>query len=290
MSAVGVSLIPAAALAVPVVPNFTQGSMTSHTETTSKVTETINSIDYATGWQYSVSGTNVDNGGQSLSPTQTTTYYLTQSQNGVSCTDSVTVTVNPIGCTDSTAFNYDSMANTDNNSCVVVVEGCMDQSAYNYNISDPSLQSISRFNPNIGVGFYLQSQNYYVSLSTPKMLDTKRAKDEAGFASVATDQAHYYFSTGRTFEVSPSLDIIPSVMVRYVNGAPFSTDFTTTLKYDDKINFGVTYRTDRTLAGLASINVNKKFALGYAYEYSVRSETLGRANGSNEFFLSYKFN
>ena len=37
MSAVGVSLIPAAALAVPVVPNpFTQGSMTSHTETTSK--------------------------------------------------------------------------------------------------------------------------------------------------------------------------------------------------------------------------------------------------------------
>jgi len=66
------SVIPATALAVPVVPNFTQGSMTSHTETTSKVTETINSIDYATGWQYSVSGSNVTNGGQSLSPNPTT--------------------------------------------------------------------------------------------------------------------------------------------------------------------------------------------------------------------------
>ena len=54
--------------AVPVVPNFTQGSMTSHTETTSKQTETINSIDYATGWQYSVSGTNVNNNGASLLP------------------------------------------------------------------------------------------------------------------------------------------------------------------------------------------------------------------------------
>ena len=53
---------------VPVVPNFTQGSMTSHTETTSKQTETINSIDYATGWQYSVSGTNVSNNGASLLP------------------------------------------------------------------------------------------------------------------------------------------------------------------------------------------------------------------------------
>jgi len=53
---------------VPVVPNFTQGSMTSRTETTSKVTESINSIDYNTGWQYSVSGTNVQTSGDSLSP------------------------------------------------------------------------------------------------------------------------------------------------------------------------------------------------------------------------------
>ena len=72
MSVVGASVILAPAQAVPVVPNFTQGSMTSHTETTSKVTETINSIDYATGWQYSVSGSNVTNGGQSLSPNPTT--------------------------------------------------------------------------------------------------------------------------------------------------------------------------------------------------------------------------
>ena len=59
-----------AARAVPVVPNFTQGSMTSHTETTSTVTETINSMDYNTGWQYAVTGTNVEATGN-LSPTGT---------------------------------------------------------------------------------------------------------------------------------------------------------------------------------------------------------------------------
>ena len=37
------------AMSVPVVPNFTQGSMTSTTETTSTVTETINSMSYDTG-------------------------------------------------------------------------------------------------------------------------------------------------------------------------------------------------------------------------------------------------
>jgi type IX secretion system PorP/SprF family membrane protein len=161
---------------------------------------------------------------------------------------------------------------------------------YNYNVSDPSLQPISRFNPNIGIGFYLKHKDYFVSLSTPKMLDTKRAKEENGYATAATDQAHYYIAAGRTFEITASFDLVPSVMVRYVNGAPFSTDFTTTAKFDDRFDFGVTYRTDRTFAGLTKINISKKFALGYAYEYSLRSQLVGRANGSNEFFLSYKFN
>ena len=54
--------------AVPVVPNFTQGSMTSNTTTTSTVTETINSMDYNTGWQYTVTGTGVESSSNNLTP------------------------------------------------------------------------------------------------------------------------------------------------------------------------------------------------------------------------------
>ena len=57
------------AWSVPVVPNFTQGSMTSHTETTQKITETINSMDYNTGYQYSSTGSGVEPVGGTLSPT-----------------------------------------------------------------------------------------------------------------------------------------------------------------------------------------------------------------------------
>ena len=56
-----------AARAVPVVPNFTQGAMTSRTETTSQVTETINSINYNTGYQYVITGTNISHDGDSIS-------------------------------------------------------------------------------------------------------------------------------------------------------------------------------------------------------------------------------
>jgi hypothetical protein len=64
---VAASVIPVAALAVPVVPNFTQGSMTSNTKTTQKITETINSMDYNTGYQYSATGSGITVNGN-LSP------------------------------------------------------------------------------------------------------------------------------------------------------------------------------------------------------------------------------
>ena len=82
------------ARAVPVVPNFTQGSMTSHTETTSTVTETINSMDYNTGWQYVVTGTNVESNGNltptgadSINATQVTLDGVTSTWNGLNLQD-----------------------------------------------------------------------------------------------------------------------------------------------------------------------------------------------------------
>ena len=77
-------------IAVPVVPNFTQGSMTSNTTPTSTVTETINSMDYNTGWQYAVTGTNVSGNGNltptgagSVSNTQVTLDGVTSTWNGL---------------------------------------------------------------------------------------------------------------------------------------------------------------------------------------------------------------
>ena len=83
-----------AARAVPVVPNFTQGSRTSHTDTTSSVTETINSMDYNTGYQYVVTGTNVEangnltpTGANSINSTNVTLDGVTSTWNGLNLTD-----------------------------------------------------------------------------------------------------------------------------------------------------------------------------------------------------------
>jgi len=81
-----IGVVTAAPLyAVPVVPNFTQGSMTSTTTQSITTSETINSMDYATGWTYSVSGSGVEvESGTTISPDVTTTQ--TNTVDGVTST------------------------------------------------------------------------------------------------------------------------------------------------------------------------------------------------------------
>ena len=67
------ALIPNGVGAVPVVPNFSQGQMSSHTETTQQVTETINSINYNTGYEYVITGTNMQHDGDTVSAPSITT-------------------------------------------------------------------------------------------------------------------------------------------------------------------------------------------------------------------------
>ena len=47
-------------LAAPVTPNFTSGTVTSHTESTTTVNEVIRQQDFQTGFSYTVTGTNIN--------------------------------------------------------------------------------------------------------------------------------------------------------------------------------------------------------------------------------------
>ena len=88
-------LMGSPAVAVPVVPNFQQGSMTSHTETTSKITETINSMDYSTGYQYSATGSGVTANGNlspGTGPVSVTINGVTSQWTGVTSTPQFTQT------------------------------------------------------------------------------------------------------------------------------------------------------------------------------------------------------
>ena len=61
-------LINSPVYSIPVVPNFSSGTMQSTTRTTSVVTESIVSHDYNTGHQYTLNGSNLTVSGSTISP------------------------------------------------------------------------------------------------------------------------------------------------------------------------------------------------------------------------------
>lgn len=158
-----------------------------------------------------------------------------------------------------------------------------------YNVmTDPALESINNFNPNVGLGFYLKHDSYYVSLSSPRVLNTERADESNGFASTATDRPHIYLSSGYNYIINEKFDFIPSFMLRYVNGAPLNADITASFEYDKTATIGIAYRTSNVISGLFSIVASKRLTLGYAYESALESDLKGRANGTHEFILKFK--
>jgi hypothetical protein len=69
-------LFAGSAGAVPVVPQFRTGTQTSNTRSTTQVVENIKSVDFASGYTYSISGTGVTSSG-ALIPQSSTTQNVT---------------------------------------------------------------------------------------------------------------------------------------------------------------------------------------------------------------------
>ena len=88
------------AQAVPVVPNFSSGTMSAVTRTTSVVTETISSHDYNTGHTYTLNGSGITIDGN-ISPAPTTTTHSINGTNyqwtGADLTNKPSVTLTTQG-------------------------------------------------------------------------------------------------------------------------------------------------------------------------------------------------
>ncbi|MCK0192542.1 type IX secretion system membrane protein PorP/SprF [Arenibacter sp. F20364] len=159
-----------------------------------------------------------------------------------------------------------------------------------YNIqADPSISSISDFNPNIGAGILFKREALFFSLAMPRMLSTDRAENRNGTATATVAEPHLYATVGYDLPLGKgNLILKPSALMRQVSGAPISVDINTMLSFNNDFELGASYRTDSAFAGLVNLSLQKRLTLGFAYEVSTRSE-LASAKNTNELFLRFVF-
>jgi type IX secretion system PorP/SprF family membrane protein len=157
---------------------------------------------------------------------------------------------------------------------------------------DPILEGNidNKFSPNIGVGFYLHSNKSYIGLSAPNLIETKHFDKSASSGAdshIATEKISYYLIAGYVFELNPNLKLKPSMLSKYVQGAPLQVDVSANFLFNEKFVAGLSYRWSAAMSAMVGFQASDSWFLGYSYDF----DTTALANynsGSHEFFVRYE--
>lgn len=148
----------------------------------------------------------------------------------------------------------------------------------------------NKFSPNIGVGFYLHSNKSYIGLSAPSLIETKHFDKSAGSSAdshIATEKINYYLIAGYVFDLNPNLKLKPSLLSKYVQGAPLQVDVSANFLMNEKFVAGLSYRWSAAMSAMVGFQASDSWFLGYSYDF----DTTALANynsGSHEFFVRYE--
>lgn len=157
---------------------------------------------------------------------------------------------------------------------------------------DPFFNDISnRWSPNVGAGFFLHSNIWYLGLSAPRILNVDYNKGSDGIRDfVAFERISYYFTGGYVFNLSETTKLKPSVLLKATNGAPLSFDISANFLFNEKLWLGGAYRINEytaAIGGIADFQISKQMRIGYGYEYPI-SDLAAYTSGTHEVLLIFE--
>ncbi|UQD56010.1 type IX secretion system membrane protein PorP/SprF [Flavobacterium sp. K5-23] len=140
--------------------------------------------------------------------------------------------------------------------------------------------------PNVGIGAYYFTDDYYVGLSAPNLLNSKHIEKRSGISDYGSENIHAFLTGGYVFTLSDSFRFKPAFMSKFVKGAPVTLDLSANVLYNDKFEFGASYRFGDAVSALMNVKATPNIRIGYAYDYTISN--LGQFNsGTHEIFVLF---
>lgn len=132
----------------------------------------------------------------------------------------------------------------------------------------------NNFNLDISAGLYAYSRRFYLGVAADNL-----SKDFVRFGTGTSNfdyQIHYTFTGGVKLQVSEKVQLVPNVVLKYMNPAPLSVEGSMLVDYDDWVWFGAGYRHNDAIIGMFGINISQRFKMGYSYDYTIsKLNTMG---------------
>jgi type IX secretion system PorP/SprF family membrane protein len=155
--------------------------------------------------------------------------------------------------------------------------------------------------PNINAGLFFHNEVFFAGLSAYNLAGRNLLKRED--LSLGFHDFQYFFMTGFIAPLSYDFDIKPSVLVKYVDGAPINYDINTMFLFRETLWLGASFRSNwgdwrgnlspnlskrNAVAVIMELFVSESFRVGYSYDHNLNVLENYR-NGSHEISLGYYF-
>jgi type IX secretion system PorP/SprF family membrane protein len=140
--------------------------------------------------------------------------------------------------------------------------------------------------PNFGIGAFLSNENFYMGLSSPKILKNSFKNNFDNYSSWA-ELRHFYLIGGFVVNPASTVKFKPTFLVRYIQGASLVTDLTANFLLGDKVWLGANYRTGDSFGFIAQWILDGQLRLGYGIDFST-SPLRAFHSGTHEIMVSYE--
>ncbi|MGB5029070.1 MAG: PorP/SprF family type IX secretion system membrane protein, partial [Chitinophagaceae bacterium] len=136
-------------------------------------------------------------------------------------------------------------------------------------------------------GLYLYSADYFIGVSAQQVVPQK-IDFSNGYIRPKEGRTvpHLFGTAGYRFSLGDNFNLIPSLMVKYVDPLPVQVEGNLKLQYLDRLWIGGSYRHKDGYAGMMGLNVSNIFHVGYSYDYTT-SRLNNFSKGTHEILLGF---
>lgn len=170
---------------------------------------------------------------------------------------------------------------------VSVTQSTLDRDKLNVTDKLIGTGTSTKVNPNLCLGAFLHSERFFVGYSANQLLHNTIYTLGDNNTIVGKLRTHHYGMAGGLFHLGATWSMVPSVMVKYVDGAKASIDANIRFNYKDVFWFGPAFRNNDAFSALLGAHLSNFLSLSYAYDYTY-SNLNNASNGSHELILSLR--
>jgi type IX secretion system PorP/SprF family membrane protein len=150
---------------------------------------------------------------------------------------------------------------------------------------------LNKLEPDVNAGLWLSNKRFFVGLSAqqivPVPINNNGTTTSNGVVLLTGKLIpHSFLTAGYKILVTEDINILPSVMISYVQPLPMGLDLNAKIQYQDLLWLGFSYRYQRGFAAMLGVNISSSINLGYSYDYTT-TQLNTVSNGTHEIVLGF---